>query len=406
MRRTRRQFIRNTAGSSAMIALGSNTPKCWLQAAEQSPSEDERVLVVVQLSGGNDGLNTVVPHSDETYQKVRPTLALAKKDVLKIDDSRGLHPALRGFADLLEAGNLAIVQGVGYANPNRSHFESMDIWHTCQRKKQEQSLGWIGRILDASEAMNSADVAAIHLGHEKQPLALAARHVRVPSVKSLGEFKLQAGGNVGLSAAIKELSQPREAVGDLLGFVQSSTASALTASERVETAAKNYQTETTYPDTALARKLRIVAQLIDAGLKTRVYYVELAGFDTHAQQADAHSALLRQWSDAVTAFVNDLGAHGHADRVVVMSFSEFGRRVAENASKGTDHGAAAPVFLSGAPVRAGLIGSHPSLTDLRDGDLKHTIDFRQVYATLIDRWLQGSSVKLLGKRYAHIDLLA
>ena len=406
MRRTRRQFIRNTAGSSAIIALGSAAPRCWLQAAEQSAPQGEQVLVVVQLSGGNDGLNTVVPHSNDTYQKARPTLALAKKDVLAIDDTHGFHPAMRGFANLLEAGNLAIVQGVGYANPNRSHFESMDIWHTCQRKAQEQSLGWLGRLLDTSKKMSATDVAAIHLGKEKQPLALAARNVRVPSVKSLEEFKLQAGGSDVLRSTIKELSQPRETSGDLLGFVQSSTASALTASERVEAAGKSYQTETTYPDTPLARKLRVVAQLIDAGLKTRIYYVELGGFDTHAQQADAHSALLRQWSDAVTAFVDDLDAHGHSHRALVMSFSEFGRRVAENASKGTDHGAAAPMLLAGTPVRAGLIGKQPSLTDLHDGDLKHAIDFRQVYATVIDRWLHGSSELLLGQRFPHVDLFA
>ncbi len=402
---TRRQFIHRTAGSSAVMVLGSHVPDCWLQAAEQSAVGDERVLVVVQLSGGNDGLNTVAPHSDDAYRKARPTLALSKDDVLTIDRDQGFHPEMQGFAKLLEAGKLAVVQGVGYANPNRSHFESMDIWHTCHRQLQKQSLGWLGRLLDASK-QETSDVVGMHLGREKQPLALAARHVRVPSVKSLEEFKLQAGGSEALRATIKALSQPRGTQGDLLGFVQSSTASALTASERVEAAGKSYQTKTSYPDSELARKLRVVAQLIDAGLKTRIYYVELGGFDTHAQQQNAHAVLLRQWSDAVTAFVDDVSAQGHGQRVLVMSFSEFGRRVSENASQGTDHGAAAPMFLAGAPVRPGLIGKQPSLTDLHDGDLKHAIDFRQVYATVIDRWLQGSSEALLGKRYTHVDLLA
>ena len=284
------------------------------------------------------------------------------------------------------------MQGVGYPNPNRSHFESMDVWHTCQRKGSPRSTGWLGRFLDASQKSADVDAPAIHVGSEKQPLALAADHVRVPSFGSPESFRLQDGGNRQLGDAIRALANGGKEPSDpLLGFLQSSTTSALAASERIAEALRDYKTPVTYPESALATRLKTIAQLIDAGLKTRVYYVELDGFDTHSQQAAAHAALLQQLGGAVRAFVEDVAHHGHGDRTLVMSFSEFGRRVAENASEGTDHGAAAPMFLAGSRVRGGLVGEHPSLNDLDDGDLKFHTDFRQVYATLLERWLGWSS---------------
>lgn len=407
MNTSRRQFLARLAGGSAVLSLGGLVPEFLAQAAlAEPPGGGETILVVIQLTGGNDGLNTVVPYSHDEYRKARPKLAVTPADVLKINDAIGFHPSARGFADLLDAGKLAVVQGVGYPNPNRSHFESMDVWHTCQRKGTPRSTGWLGRFLDATRKAADVDAPAIHIGFEKQPLALAAEFVRVPSFGSPETFRLQDGDGHQLRNAIRNLAGRRPEPADpLLGFLQSSTTSALAASDRIAEALRNYDTPVKYPESDLAVRLKTVAQLIDAGLKTRVYYVELDGFDTHSQQAAAHAALLRQLSDAVRAFVDDVAHHGHGDRTLVMSFSEFGRRVAENASGGTDHGAAAPMFLAGSPVRAGLVGEHPSLDDLEDGDVKFHTDFRQVYATLLDRWLGWSSKAVLGGEFKSLDML-
>jgi uncharacterized protein (DUF1501 family) len=407
MRSTRRQFLTTAVGSSAVISLGTAVPRFLLAAAAQETSpRNDNVLVVVQLSGGNDGLNTIVPFAEDEYHKSRPQLAISAGDVLKIDDHVGFHPTLQGFSELLEAGQLSIVQGVGYPDPNRSHFESMDIWHTCRRKNQARDDGWLGRYLDLALHQSGGDVPALHLGGEDQPLALAAQDVRVPSISSLQRFRLQGGDNSQLRQTIEQLTGAQRSNDNrLLDFIQTSTTSALAASQRVEQASKDYKTNIDYPDTELAEKLLTVAQLIDAGLSTRIYYVALDGFDTHSRQADAHTVLLRQLSGAVSAFVRDVADHGHGRRVLLMSFSEFGRRVTENASAGTDHGAAAPMFLAGQRVKPGLIGDHPSLTDLVDGDLKFHTDFRQVYAAIMENWLDWPAAPVLGAEYQVVDVL-
>ena len=402
MQSTRREFLQ----TGAVISLGAVAPGYLLEAAAQdAKSRKETILVVVQMSGGNDGLNTIVPYADEVYRRSRPTLAIGADQVLKIDESVGFHPSLRGFADLLEAGKLAIVQGVGYANPNRSHFESMDIWHTCTRKKHRRTDGWLGRYLDGTVKGDGGDLPALHLGAEKQPLALAARDVRVPSVSSLERFRLQTGGNRKLERAIKELAAAERAgENELLEFIKSSTTSALASSRRVEKASKGYKTPVEYPKTDLAGKLRVVAQLIDAGLSTRIYYTAIDGFDTHSTQAAAHASLLNRLGGAINAFIEDVSHHGHGDRVVVMSFSEFGRRVKENASKGTDHGAAAPMILAGNRVKPGLIGRHPSLADLEQGDVTFHTDFRRVYASVLKDWLGFKTEPVLRAKYEPLSI--
>lgn len=407
MHTTRREFLATTIGSSAVVSLGAAAPSFLLQAtADDAAKGDERILVVVQLSGGNDGLNTVVPFTNEIYRKNRPTLAVSKQDALKIDGSLGFHPAARGLADLLETNQLGIVQGIGYPNPNRSHFESMDIWHTCRRKTEKRPDGWLGRFLEAAEAGSKSDIPALHLGHEKQPYALASLNMSVPSIQSIDRFRLRDGGNEKLRKTISELGKSESASSnDLLGFVKTSTGSALAASRRIEAAGKGYKPKVTYPENGLGQKLQTVAQLIDSKLATRVFYVTLDGFDTHSRQADAHAALLREFSSALSAFIGDINSHGHGDRVLVMGYSEFGRRLKENASEGTDHGAAAPMFMAGKPVRSGLIGRHPSLTDLTQGDVKFHTDFRQVYAAVLENWLGVKSAPILGAQHKSIDFL-
>lgn len=412
---SRRDFLLSSgsalaSGGALAVGVGASMPRCFAEAAESASGDSDRILVVVQLSGGNDGLNTVIPYSDDAYRSARPELALSKYDVLTINDDLGLHPSLRGMKDLLDDGLFSVIQGVGYDNPNRSHFESMDIWHSCMRKDEPRSDGWLGRVLERLPSDQGGDVMALHLGDKQQPFALTSESVRVPTVKKLDQFQLRGSD----PAALRELltgfgsskTSPAPAANPLLDFLRTSTESAISASQRVTEAAEGYQTEVRYPQSPLAEKLRVVAQLIDAGMKTRIYYLQLDGFDTHAEQGETHSILLRQWSDAVSAFVKDMQAHDHSDRVCVMTFSEFGRRVAENASSGTDHGAAGPMFLCGGGIRAGLNGVTPSLTDLQQGDLKHHIDFRQVYASVLKDWLGTDPDSVLGKRYEPLPLFA
>ncbi len=405
---SRRQFLGGSIAASAGLAIGSPVPGSWMQALASDAVGGERILVVIQFSGGNDGLNTVIPYSNEEYRKARPKLAIAKNDVLKIDDQLGLHPSLGGASKLLERGRLSIVQGVGYAAPNRSHFESMDIWHSCRRKEERGTDGWLGRWIGSHASDKQTDSLGLHLGGGQQPLALAARGVQVPSIASVDQFRLKIAdegmiGNAMLSNKSSDADAKNEG-NDLLGFLQASTDAAVAASERLEKALKKPDTESEFPQTDLGEKLRVISRLILAGLSTRVYYITLDGFDTHAQQAVAHAGLLRHWGDALDAFVRRMERAGQADRVLVMTFSEFGRRVQENASEGTDHGAAAPVFFAGCSLPKPVIGELPSLTDLDDGDLKFHTDFRSVYATIVEKWFTDKSKQVLGETYPAINL--
>lgn len=409
---TRRRFLRSSIGGATAIGIGASLPACFVEAAEQisQRNANERILVVVQMSGGNDGLNTVVPYSDDAYRAARPQLAIPTSEILKCDDDVGFHPAMSGLRELLDAGQLAVVRGVGYDRPNRSHFEAMDIWHTCRRKEEKRDSGWLGRYLDTHAARSGGDLPALHLGREQQPFAITSRNVRVPTVRDLAQFQLRGRQREKLRSFLNSSFSKNAATvtddNDLLSFLQSSTTSALAASERVAEAAAGYQPQVDYPESELGQKLKVIAQLIDSGLSTKIYYVELDGFDTHAQQLPTHAILLREWSEAVSALIRDLQARDHADRVCVMTFSEFGRRVSENASEGTDHGAAGPMFLFGGGVRAGIHGEQPSLTKLQDGDLRHDIDFRQVYASVLESWLGTDATTILGGKYEPLSLFS
>jgi len=410
---SRRKFLTTVsaaASAAGLISLAPRAPAFLLESAAFGADQPtgERVLVVVQLSGGNDGLNTVVPFADEVYRRRRPSLALDAGQLLKIDETTGLHPSLKGMVKLLESQQLAIVQGVGYPNPNRSHFESMDIWHTAHAQTKERKAGWLGRAMDSHQVAlaRSADPPSLHLGEESQPLALAARDVPSPSIRSLAQFRLETGGDDRQRAAIEgAIGAPRSTASELLKFVQTRSTSALEVSRRIEASSQVYRTEVNYPPTPLANKLKQIAQLIDAGLTTRVYYVALDGFDTHSDQAAAHAGLLEQLGGALAAFAEDLAAHAQLERVMTVVFSEFGRRVEENASRGTDHGAAAPVFLVGSRVQSGLIGKHPRLDQLQDGDLKFHTDFRAIYAALLEKWLGWPAAPILGQGFAPADVL-
>lgn len=411
----RRDFLVDVLAGSALVSFGGGVPSLLRQAAAATdPANASRVLVVIQLTGGNDGLNTVIPRREERYHAMRPTLAVGSDQQRTITDELALHPALSGIERLWEQSRLAIIQGVGYERPNRSHFESMDIWHTARREPGRREEGWLGRWAEGQEESADRDLAALHLGAEEKPLALAARQVRLPSIGSLERFRLTSRGDDRLRRLLIDPSppdpsevpgEPSESRAELLDFVQSSTTAAWSASRRIEQVLESAPSRATYPASQLAEKLSIVARLIAADLPTTVYYVTLDGFDTHAEQGEAHANLLEQWGSALAAFQDDLAAMGESNRVVTMTFSEFGRRVRENASEGTDHGAAAPVFLTGSAIQSGIVGSHPSFDDLEDGDLRFHTDFRQVYATLIERWLSSDSRAILQGDYSQLPIL-
>ncbi|HJZ57465.1 MAG TPA: DUF1501 domain-containing protein, partial [Gemmataceae bacterium] len=401
---TRREFLK----TSTLLGFGASVPTFLGRTALAAPRADQpgakdTILVVVQLTGGNDGLNTVIPFTDAEYYKLRPTIAIAKDQVKKLTDEIGLHPAMDTLAKLYaDKSAVCVVQGVGYPNPSQSHFRSMDIWQAGSTA-ETLTEGWVGK------ALKQKPVPAFHLasGNESSPLALTGAPARVPSIASLEDFQLKMAAASGADKAaqkgvITDVAKPTTSPGspnNLLDFVSRTQMNTYASSDKLAAIGKNYQPKATYPTTGLANRLKLAAQLIDAGLGARVFYVSIDGFDTHAGQggaSGAHANLLQQVSDAIAAFYGDLSERGHKDRLCIMTFSEFGRRGAENGSKGTDHGSGAPMFLVGGKVKAGVIGEHPSLTKLQEGNLVHHTDFRRVYAAVLQNWLGVDAKAILG----------
>jgi uncharacterized protein (DUF1501 family) len=368
---TRRDFLR----TSSLLALAPAVPGFLARTARAAgPQRDARALVVIQLDGGNDGINTVVPFADEGYAKHRQALRLPKERLVKVNDKVGLHPSLGEFGKLLEAGKLAVVQGVGYPNPNRSHFRSMAIWHTARLDAEEQAgLGWLGRGLDETPGATS-----LLVGSGPPPVALRGRRAVASALERIEDFTLAAGAD-------PRKALTRDEPGDeLAAFVRRSMLDAYATADRLKEVGGGDGAR--YPQTGLANRLRLVARLLKTGVGARVYYTTQGSYDTHSAQLNTHANLLFELAGAVRAFLDDLTAARLADRVTVLAFSEFGRRVQENGS-GTDHGTAGPVFLAGPGVKGGLVGQTPSLTDLEAGDLKVGLDFRRVYAAVLEDWL-------------------
>ncbi len=383
-----------------------------LRVTSQAGVPEDRILVVVQLGGGNDGLNTVIPYGSDDYYRLRPQLAIAAPNAnngaLQLDSKIGigLHPNLTGFKELMDSGRMAIVQGVGYPNPNRSHFASMDIWHTG--KSQGRGNGWIGRYVDnACNGSPQAD-AEIAIGRTA-PLAMFGELHKPVAFENARLFQWTGKELPGsLEAPYEAMNRAGAldgvAAGSQAAFLMRTALDAQLSSDRIR-AAMDKTPLVSYPNSQLATQMKSIGAMIRDQMKTRVYYASIAGFDTHGGQAGAHGNLMRQVGDALLAFQNDLKAQGNDTRVVTVVFSEFGRRVNQNASGGTDHGTAAPMFLMGAGVNGGVHGTHPSLTDLDQGDLKFTCDFRSVYATVLEQWMGAPSKKILGATYPTLKLL-
>lgn len=392
---TRREFLQ-TLGAAGVLSFTGMLPR-WTQClAADAAAKTDRILVLIQLAGGNDSLNTFIPHRHDEYHKARPGIGIGRGAALELTDELGLHPSLTGFQKLWDAGRLAIVDGVGYPQPDRSHFRSMDIWHSAQPEVADPRTGWLGRVFDDG-AVTGKPVEAAGIGMSKAPLAMTGRQSAPPTIQRLEEFRLREPV-VGALPTISAAGTTGE-----LEFLRRTAATTLTAAERLKSLSN--QGDGGYPATGLGQHLKLVGQMIAAEMPTRVFFVSLDGFDTHSQQVPGHAALLKELSDAVSAFVAHLTEQGLADRVLIAGFSEFGRRVKENGSLGTDHGAAASLFAITPEGKGGRYGSMPSLTDLDDGDLKFTTDFRRVYATLLDSWLGISSDAILGGKYESLAFM-
>ena len=379
--------------------LGRTSAALTAQALQGTSFENrpERILVVVELSGGNDGLNTIVPYSDAAYYSARPTIGIPEPDVIKVSEDFGFHPSMIGFERLYKDGTMGIVHGCGYDNPSLSHFSSMGFWHTGVPNGGE-TLGWVGRLADEryDPATNNT---IVNIG-SSQSLAVRSRQHSPLVFDNPERFRREATGDQ--TNVLAGFSRARETTNTTLEFLAGTAANAAESSEFVRQASAGYRTPVDYGiGTAFGNDLRKVVALIAAGMPTRLYYVNYRGnaFDTHVQQPAPHARLLMYTADAVRGFMQDLERIGRADEVAVMMFTEFGRRVEENGSLGTDHGTATPMFILSKQLNGGFYGQPPSLTDLDDGNLKMTTDFRRVYATMMQEWLgfQDTSSVLKGR---------
>lgn len=406
---TRREFLQLSGRGIGLLAFSRFAPAFLVNsalAASPAPEKDRPILVLVQLAGGNDGLNTLVPYEDANYYRLRPTLGLAKDKVLPLSATLGLHPSCAALHRLTQEGKLAIVQNVGYPNPNRSHFRSSEIWETASGSNEFLATGWIGRFMDnacTGQPAASHDPVGVHISNGvPQSFLSASDHPTFGLLPGAGNRR-ENEENRRLLESLVSRSGPAE--NDNATFLQHTLMDALVTEKKVAQVIGGYQPAASYPANPFAASLRNVAGLIASGLPTRVYFVALSGFDTHSNQANQQANLLTTLSDGLAAFQKDLELHKLDGQVTTMTFSEFGRRPSENESRGTDHGTAAPLFVLGSRVKGGLHGTAPALNLAPNQDLTFTTDFRSVYATMLDHWLACPSEPVLGGKFAPLPLI-
>lgn len=410
---SRRQFIER---GLVALSVGVATPSYLLRtaytdapAAARLQARGARTLVVVELAGGNDGLNTVIPYADEHYYRLRPTLGIKREEGLPITPELALHPALAPLAELYRVGRLAVVQGVGYPNPNYSHFRAMEIIKTGAPDRYEP-VGWLGRYLDAVAGGPEEQFTGMRVGGSVDH-AMRAVQAQAPVVASAATYAIQTdnryqGDRANRLNAFSLLNRGDAHGRAMLPLIQDTAQAAYLSSRQLAELVSAYRTPVEYPaPNGLAAGLKLMAQVITADVGLQVGYLTIGGFDTHAAQPLAHQTLLAELATAVRAFQDDLEAHEIADRVLILITSEFGRRVAENGSQGTDHGSAMPFLLAGLPVKGGVYGARPSLTDLDNGNFKHTTDFRQVYSTILTDWLRADAAAVLGADWGSLGFV-
>ena len=421
MRRTkllksRRDFLKDLTMISATLTAPTFLVRS-LRGAQGFMTGSGRILVVIELAGGCDGLNTIVPYTNDYYYQARPTLAIDPQSVLPINDELGFHPSLTGFKELYDSGNMTIVQGVGYPNPNRSHFRSRDIWHTAEAEEIGTN-GWLAKYFDSIQG--SGSLQGINIGG-RVPKAMISESGSSPSIRSIDTYQLKTDRRYPEDEANKNatfqsiLSEPPTLFPPFQDYVTQTVLDATFSSAEILEGQDNYNSTIEYPRTAFASNLKTIAQIIAADIGVTVFYATISGFDTHASQVvptapntGTHADLLETVSSAVKAFWDDMREMNIEYDVLIMSFSEFGRRLSENASDGTDHGTANQMFLFGETIQPGLYGEQPSLAPLdRDpiGDMLHDVDFRSVYSTVLGNWLKVDPAPLIGEPWPVLPLL-
>jgi len=394
----RRKFFQYSGFASASL-LVPNFLKAFQNVGQTS--QTNKVLVVVQLSGGNDGLNTVIPFRNDIYYRSRPTIAIEKDSVLKLTDELGLNPSMQKMSDLFHNGSMTILNNVGYPNPDRSHFRSMDIWQTASGSDRYLTSGWIGRFLDAQcpdcnnsyLAIEQDDTLSLAMkGNDKTGMAVSRPDMLYGATRNPLLQKL-----AGNEKNIQE---------DNLHYLYKTLVETTASAKYIYDHSTVTESKVEYPQSQFAMKLKRISELISSGIETNVYYVSHGSFDTHAKQSDTQNRLLQQLAEGLSAFVDDLKQNNRFNDVMIFTFSEFGRRVAQNNSDGTDHGTANNIFLlSGALKKPGIYNQTPNLEDLDTGDLKYQLDFRQLYATALNKWLNADDEKILGSKFELLDII-
>jgi len=412
---SRRNLLQS--GLASAVVLGGDIPGFLRRALADerlSPSVDDTIVIAVQLAGGNDGLNTIVPYENDIYQRNRPTLALKKKDVIPLQQGVGIPARMKGVFDGLEQGNLAVIHAVGYPNPNGDHNRAMEIWQTAEPDNPDPETGWLGRAADhlvQSPIGGASPIPAaspsVFISEIATPLTVIGR--ASVCVKAAHPASLTLNASFGIPAIPEG---DREAASRSSGSpVSEAIAASLRAAERVAEASREGKSgNVSYPTTLFARRLEWIARLIRAELGTRIFCTEMGGsgpgsFDTHSLQANNHGELLGEFSDALAGFVADLARDRVLERVIVYTYSEFGRTVRENGRRGTDHGSAGPIFLAGGGLRQNVVGEHPDLTEMENGGVKHAVDFRRIYATILERRLGIPSHQVLGGIFEPLPIL-
>lgn len=394
----RRQLL---TGAGALLGASwmlSGRTRAWAQPVDGRGGDPApRTLLLLELNGGNDGLDTVVPFGEDAYHRSRTRVGLAASSLLRLDDYRGFHPNLKGLRGVWEEGQLAIVEGAGYPNPNHSHFTSQDIWHTGQLSGRASGDGWIGRLMARMYPEDRSEPHAVHVG-QTLPYSLHSSSHPIVCFDSPPAYRWAENGNA-IAAVATRKSAERMGGQSPLDTIRGIASNAQVSSAEVRKAAAQYVPRVEYPKSDIAQDLRTAAALISSGIGVRVMSVAHYGYDTHEDHRRRHDQLMGELDGGLTAFLRDLRGTPAGDNCLVLVFSEFGRRVADNASNGIDHGTAGPMFLTGTPVKGGLYGKHPSMVDFVDGDLVHTTDFRTVYAGVLERWFGVESEPILGARY-------
>jgi uncharacterized protein (DUF1501 family) len=359
-----------------------------------------KVVVVIQFSGGNDGLNTVIPVRNDIYYKQRPKLGITKEKSLLLTDEVGLNPALEAFKGLYDEGNLSILNNVGYPNPDRSHFRSMDIWHSASASDMYINTGWVGRYLDAQCKGCDKPTYALELD---DILSLALKGEQNKGLAFKDPKKLYTSSN---EKFYKDINADHHSGEETVDYLYKTMSETLSSADYIYQQSKLHPTAQTYPSTELGKDLKTIASLILSDINTKVYYVSLGSFDTHVNQENQQKRLFTELNDAVKAFTIDLKKNNRFDDVLMMTFSEFGRRVSQNASGGTDHGTANNMFFIGGGLKQkGIINEMPDLVDLNDGDLKYKVDFKNVYATVLNKWLGADDENILGKKFDYLNFI-